>query len=60
MYKMGFKFKIAKNGIIGIITGYSSGIYGVAFYKNNELYLVADVHEGTITNNLTAGEYKEI
>jgi hypothetical protein len=60
MYKIGFRFEVTKNGMIGVITGYSSGIYGVAFYEDNELYLIADVHEGTITNNLATGAYKEL
>ena len=61
MYKNGFKFQVTKNGIIGEIDGITTnGIYSVCFYKNNEMYYRADVHEGTIKNNLEYGFYKEI
>ena len=58
MFGIGFKFEVVKNGIIGIIDGVStSGIYSVCFYKNGEMYLRADVCEGTIANNIKYGEY---
>jgi hypothetical protein len=60
MFKNGFRFRVKKNGIIGEITGYSAGIYGVAFFKDGEMYYMADVHEGTIVNNLKYGYYEEI
>lgn len=61
MYKIGFKFEVAKNGLIGIIDGVTTtGIYSVSFYENGGLYLRADVYEGTITDNLKIGAYKEI
>ena len=61
MYKIGFKFEVVKNGIIGIIDGVTTtGIYGVAFFEDGSFYFHADVYEGTIINNLKIGAYKEI
>lgn len=61
MYKIGFKFKVVKNGIIGVIDGVSTlGIYSVVFYMDEFPYYRADVFEGTITNNLQNGVYEEI
>ena len=61
MFKLGFKFKVVKNGIIGVIDGVTrSGVYSVSFYEDNELCYQADVHEGTITGNLNIGTYKEL
>lgn len=61
MYKIGFKFKVVKNGIIGIIDGVTTtGIYSIMFYQDGCPYYRADVHEGTITGNLQIGSYKEL
>ncbi len=61
MYKCGFKFEVVKNGIVGVIDGVSTAkVYSVTFYKNGEMYLRADVCEGTIRENLRSGYYKEI
>lgn len=61
MYKIGFRFKVAKNGIIGEIDGVTRhGIYSVCFYENGSMYFRADVHEATITNNLKYGFYVAI
>ena len=60
MFKNGFRFKVVKNGIIGEITGCGAGIYTVAFFENGSMYLLADVHEGTIRDNLKYGYYEAI
>ena len=61
MYKTGFRFEVVKNGIVGIIDGVTTtGIYSVAFYEGGEMYFRADVHEGTIRDNLKYGYYKEV
>lgn len=60
MYKLGMKFVVVKNGIVGEITGYESGIYSVAFSNNDGVYAVYSVYEGTIRDNLRIGNYKEI
>lgn len=61
MYKIGFKFEVVKNEIIGIIDGVTTTrIYSVAFFEDESFYYRADVHEGTITGNLKIGVYKEI
>lgn len=61
MYKCGFKFEVVKNGIIGVIDGVSAAkVYSVVFYKDGEIYLRADVCEGTIRENLRSGYYKKI
>lgn len=69
MYKIGFKFKVVKNGIVGEVDGVAtSGIDGitdkpicsVCFYENGGLYYRADVFEDTITQNLKHGFYEEI
>ena len=61
MYKCGFKFEVVKNGIVGVIDGVSTAkVYSVAFYKDGEMYLRADVCEGTIRENLRSGYYREI
>lgn len=60
MYKNGFTFKVAKNGIIGVVDGVTTtGIYSVCFYENGSFYYRADVHEGTIKDNLLHGFYQE-
>lgn len=61
MYKIGFRFEVTKNGIIGEVDGVSTtGIYSVCFFENGSFYYRTDVYEGTITNNLKYGIYKEI
>lgn len=61
MYRNGFRFEVTKNGIIGEIDGVTiAGIYSVCFFENGSMYLRADVHESTITNNLKSGLYKEV
>lgn len=61
MYKVGFRFEVVKNGLIGIIKGVTAtGLYSVTFYENGRLYLCANVFEDTITLNLKIGAYREI
>lgn len=61
MYKIGFSFKVKKNGIIGTIDGVTTtGIYSVSFFENGSFYYRADVYEGTIRDNLKYGYYEEI
>lgn len=61
MYKIGFKFVVVKNGIIGVIDGVSTkGIYSVSFFKDDSFYYRADVYEGTIAGNLKIGLYKGV
>lgn len=61
MFKNGFRFRVVKNGIIGEIDGVSTtGIYSVCFYEDGKFYYRADVHEGTIADNLKYGYYEAI
>lgn len=61
MYKIGFTFKVVKNGIVGVIDGVTTtGIYSVVFFENGSLYYRADVHEGTIRDNLKYGFYEKV
>ena len=61
MYKIGFKFKVSKNNLIGEVMGVSfAGVYDVIFWENDRVYMRADVHEGTISNNIKYGFYMPI
>lgn len=58
MYKIGFKFKVMNDNLIGEIFGVSAaGVYDVIFWDNKRVYMRADVHEDTISNNIKYGFY---
>ena len=61
MYNKGFKFEVVKNGLTGEILGkVRENIYGVIFKEGDKIFMVCDVYESTIYNNLKFGYYKEL
>lgn len=64
MFKKGFRFTVVKNGIVGVVGGWSSQfanetVYSVSFYENGRHYATYMVHESTIECNLRLGIYRE-
>ena len=61
MFEVGFSFKITENGLIGVINEITRpGLYSVSFYEGERLYLMADVWETTIEDNLKYGYYEAL
>lgn len=59
--KIGDKFKVVKNGIVGTIVGGSDPVFHVSFIKpDGSWYYNADVHYTTIANNLKYGFYERM
>ena len=64
MFKKGFKFTVVKNGLVGIVGGWTSQfcdelVYSVSFYENGSHYATYMVCESTIKNNIRLGLYRE-
>lgn len=64
MFKKGFRFTVVKNGIVGVVGGCVTGLFGepvysVSFYENGRLCGNFTVHESTIEINLRSGVYRE-
>lgn len=58
MYK-DLVFKVVERGITGVVVDMTDkGLYDVCFMRNGTLYLRAEVHEETITDNLKYGVYE--
>lgn len=64
-FSKGFRFKVVKSGLIGIITSepydwFGKTCYGVEYFENDEYYMTSDVFEFTIIANLKYGVYVEL